>query len=518
MQFEAGGYASPPLSLHAIYTKFLTELTGCNSNGLCLDELKYRVREYLETTDNMVALLLILYDNNPDDAVQFYQDLETISKTCGNPAISVFVTVDGTVETALKALNPAIFDDPQQCTEIQRPTPHDYAGMIEAVMREVAVGHDLTAEARGGCAAYAAQKCGDETLVHKILRRAVDVLTSEHPDTTLITEHHIKTAYRQVLFDHLTPLKSPPENILFVQAYATRCLARPKTIKFEVPLQDLHDTYCMALETAAVSTIVPHYQLFEVAKDRLVEMGCFFIDNRNKTITIKPEWAYRENIEYILSWDYLEERDASWRETVTPPSNHTAAAAVIDKLYIGHLAALKAIIETYIDMGDQPPTLSQVYPRYVQICTERGLTPVAPNKSFRRIGHALEEKHLIKTHRRGRNTHVEPLQPRALSARVNLAIAHAINPRSVTMAPTIRQTRRPAPAQQLAMAAIQQTLEKTAKPHALLSDLYPQYVQTCTMEGVSPAGRSRFRGLLKELRDRGEISKRVVFVVGGQTQ
>jgi hypothetical protein len=501
-------------TLLALYQNLLTEMTGQCSAGLGVDDIRYRIEEYVAGSPTPPAILLFLQEANTDVSVTFYRQLDAIASNTGNLHIVIYCAVGGAIGKRLRELDPELSTTPGQQLTIHPPTLETYTDLTNLVLQQdVAPDYSLSDEAAARCAAYALEHLYVSDDIENLLRVAHGIVKISDPQSTCIDVAHINAAYGRTRFDHLNVLKSPPENISFVQVYAAFFLETPdakERVPFYVSVGDIYARFKMALADQPLPPLVSPSVRFERILGHLIEIGAFFYDDaRQLRISIKPEWCSKDNFETISCWD-----------------NHPAPApvppapdleAVINKLYIGHIAALDAIIETCerkrADLSvDAPgcPTISDVYPTYVEACSELGLTPVGRRRGFHHVLTTLEEKHLVRIHRRRRMVYLEPLRPQTwadIHARI-LRFGTAPVPPTQSDAPTTsRQSTRPAPAQQLALAAIQQTLEKTAKSHALLSEIYQTYVTLCEERGETPAKKQRFKRILDVFESRGLIEK-----------
>jgi hypothetical protein len=490
-------------SLLALYQNLLVEMCGQSGAGLGVDDIRYRLKEWIASAPTPPAIFLSLQEANPDVSITIYKQLDALASETNNLKIAVYCCAGGAIEKRLMELDPALGATPGHQLTLEPPTIGSYTDLANLVLRDVAPDYSLSDEAAALCATYALEHLYVSDDIENLLRVAHKLAMLSDPLSTCIEVAHINAAYNRTKYDHLNVIKNPPENTPFVQAYAAiflETLNAQERAPFFVPTGDLYDRFKKALAEQPVPLIVAPNVRFERILGQLIEIGAFFYEDvRQIRISIKPAWCLKDNFEAMAYWDGHPTPPVR-EETPTPEHN-----AVIDTLTLGHLAALKAIIETYIDMGDQPPTLSQVYPRYVQICTELGLQPVRRKPGFWKLIGSLKAKNLIRTERRGPELCVDPIRPQALFPGVQSKLLAAAPPPTHGAGAIALNN---APAQQLVIAAV----EKTANPSALLSDIYQMYITRCQERGEIPATKDRFKQILKTFESRGLIRRERCYV------
>jgi Cdc6-like AAA superfamily ATPase len=182
--------------------------------------------------------------------------------------------------------------------------------------------------------------------------------------------------------------------------------------------------------------------------------------------------------------------------------------ATVGDLYIGHLAALHAIISLSKDSTD-PITSSQAYPAYVVACNDIGIAPVAREPGFRKIVEALADKELIRTEREGRTIEIRPLIDSAGAAivtdRFNNLKERAQTPPTLLSDEEIRALLPDAPAQQLTLITIHHLLRETRKSQVLMSEVYQTYSELCRKKGGTPKNERDFKQVIAALEKGGYI-------------
>jgi DNA-binding MarR family transcriptional regulator len=515
----------------------LNELTGAPNTHVRAEELKYAIKEHLEELGEPVCLTAMLSDDNAEVSVAFLREVYWIVDQVGTPTVIPFVEVGGIVER--EACDLAWFKDPITA-EIGVPDPKDYIAAFERSLREDAPGFEIAEDALALCAVFATQNGADRFFVRDLILAAVDNLGDSPSPSTRIEKPHVEAAARSVKFRGLNVLKSPPETILFAQAYA-RAVNRPNGALrsepgFAVPVPFLYSEYRQLIDEmgrSVIGTTTPAVE-FEGLKSSLIQRRLFALDNRNDTITIKKEWAYAEHLDQILTFDYYTE--VAGRQRRLPAVNVPPAPVatpglddVVNQLYLGHLAALQAIqialTEKQTPTGEPTTiTISEVYPAYVEVCQHLGLAPAGRRPGFYKILLVLEAKGLIQTRKHGCSVVCIDALPQKQS--LGLSIVRKLQ--SLLQVPSTATAEdrtsansnlnpqpaagRLAPAQQLAIAAIQQSLEKTANPRALLSDIYQSYITLCQERGKAPATKQRFKQILDIFEARGLIRRERCYI------
>jgi Cdc6-like AAA superfamily ATPase len=183
--------------------------------------------------------------------------------------------------------------------------------------------------------------------------------------------------------------------------------------------------------------------------------------------------------------------------------------ATVGDLYIGHLAALHAIISLSKDSTD-PITSSQAYPAYVEACKDIGIEPVKRDPGFGKLVEALANKELIHAKVKGRTTEITPIIDQVGVAlvvnRFATIKAQAQAPPPILSDGEIAELLHDAPAQQLALIAIHRLIHNTGKNQVLQSDVYSIYAELCRKKGGTPKKQISFANVIADLARSGYIT------------
>jgi hypothetical protein len=525
---DSGGDLTPPKSLEAMLRTFLNELTETPHPEMGIEDLRYAIVAYLKDLAEPVCLMAMLSDDNPNVSVEFIKETYWIIDKVGTPTVIPFVETGGVVERALKSWNLAWFKDPLTA-DVGVPEPQDYRAAFERSLRQDASGYEITEDALALCVAFASQNSGDRFFVRDLVLAAVSQISTDPTATqsTIIHRSHVEAAAKKIKFGCLDILKSPPENILFAQAYAK--IIRGKTganqpgPRYSVPVSELYKDFA-AIERPLIGTATPAIE-FEELKSSLVRRGLFALDHRSDTITIKKEWAYLDHLDQILTMDYYTEVAAQQqrRPTTDIPTEQVKAPPPEDAakpLYLGHLAALIAIFDAGKTHSEPMISVSDVYPGYVEMCKHIGVAAAGRRRGFYNVLSALEAKGMICRGGRGTTVCVDasPTHQRAWMSQWQ-SLLRKLQDSSKQPTPPPVGGQPPdisgiTPTQQQVLDAILTVAQEKGKRQVLLSEAYQKYGDLCGKQGKTPFTKQRFKVILGHFESRGLIKRDRCYIGG----